>query len=387
MTETYPPEVNGVARTLHRVINAMQSRGHRVQLIRPRQGKDDPGADAGAEQTLLVMPIPMPWYKGIQGGMPAFLKLYFQWRRQRPDVIYVATEGPLGFAAVLVARYLKIPVLSGFHTNFPSYCAHYRLGFLSRLINSYLRAFHNRTAMTLVPTREMSDDLAKQNYQRTVVFGRGVDIELFSPEKRSLVQREAWGVQGDELVVLYVGRIAAEKNIKLAVRAFDAMCEKRSKLRFVFVGDGPVASELASGRDDLIFAGVHTGESLAAHYASADIFLFPSKTETFGNVILEAMASGLALVAYDYAAGKEVGGSGVNGQFVPFDDEQAFIDAAVTLLDDDAYRIGLAREARQRVLSCSWDALFDLFESYLTDARLGDGYERDQADRITSTPE
>ena len=388
VTETYLPEVNGVARTLSNVITSLANASHTVSLIRPRQKAD---AELNRDQypcvTHLVMPIPLPWYKGIQGGMPAFWKLFSVWKSTRPDVIYIATEGPLGFAALIVATLLKIPVISGFHTNFPSYCQHYRVGFLEPLIYRYLRFFHNKTALTLVPTRSVKADLDARGFKRTEIFGRGVDLILFSPARRNTMLRESWGASEQDVVVLYVGRIAAEKNIQLALDAYAKTKEVYPNLRFVLVGDGPVMSELEKQQEDLVFAGVQHGESLAAHYASADMFVFPSKTETFGNVIIEAMASGLPVVAYDYAAGREFGSNGVNGCFVSFDDEADFIKAYADLAHQSEVRERLGDQARINMSANSWPSVVALFESYMINVVTGGRYERDQERCTVSTPD
>ena len=365
VTETYLPEINGVARTLSRLIRNLEKKGHSVHMVRPQQGRRDVGDCHSIDTTTLVQGIPIPWYRSLRAGWPSFMKLFRVWRRHPPDVIYVATEGPLGLAAVLAAKKLDIPVISGFHTNFPSYSLYYRLGFLEPLIMGYLRYFHNRTASTLVPTYELKEQLTDKRFIGVDVVGRGVDLELFSPHKRCNDLRRSWGVENDEPVVLYVGRLATEKNIELALQAYDRMRQTKTDLRFVLVGDGPVREELASHRDDLIFAGEHTGESLARYYASADIFLFPSETETFGNVTLEALASGLALVAFDYAAAREVGHHGRNGLYVPLREYEQFITAAVTLAEDSQQIDDLKINARETTLSCDWQTIFDRFESLL----------------------
>lgn len=365
VTETFPPEVNGVAKTLARIIAEMVERGHHIHIVRPHQGAADTQRYVKVEKTIRVWGIPIPGYSGLRAGWPALLTLQSYWRRNRPDVLYVATEGPLGWAAVVVARHLKIPVISGFHTNFHSYSDHYRIGMLKGIIQRYLAKFHNRTAVTLAPTKALCAELESLGFDNVDVLGRGIDLRLFSPRQRSESLRRSWGIEADDLAVLYVGRLAAEKNIQLAVDAFEAMKMREPRLRFVFVGDGPIVDELADGRDDFVMAGVHTGQSLARHYASADIFLFPSETETFGNVVLEAMASGLALVAYDYAAVGEVGEHGVNGLFPALSDAEEFIHLSVSLLENREKIGRLRSNARESVTDRDWKSVFDRFERQL----------------------
>jgi glycosyltransferase involved in cell wall biosynthesis len=229
-------------------------------------------------------------------------------------VVQIATEGPLGWSALAAANKLRLPVASDFHTNFHSYSSHYGFGLLRRAIVAYLRKFHNKAAVTLVPTEGIRRELLGYGYENIEIIGRGVDTKLFHPGRRDPALRARWGANEDETVVLYVGRLAAEKNLALVFDAFDAMREAHPAIRLVLVGDGPERAVWQARRPDVVFCGTQVGGALAAHYASGDVFLFPSLTETWGNVTIEAMASGLAVVAYDCAAAEEVIRHGENGQ-------------------------------------------------------------------------
>jgi glycosyltransferase involved in cell wall biosynthesis len=295
VTETYPPEINGVAVTLARLVDGLRARGHAVSVVRPRRPALEQAGPVSDPALTLIRGVPWPGYAGVRIGLPAGAVLRDRWTRRRPDVVYVATEGPLGWSAVSTARRLGLPVFSGFHTDFGGYARHYHARWLARLATGYLRRFHNRTSGTLVATPELRDQLLAGGFQNLSVLGRGVDSRLFSPQRRSAALRRAWGASEADLVVLWVGRLAPEKNIALAIEAYRAMQRARSSLRFVVVGDGPSRAELQRAHPDLLFCGALRGERLAAHYASADVFLFPSETETFGNVTLEALASGLVV--------------------------------------------------------------------------------------------
>jgi glycosyltransferase involved in cell wall biosynthesis len=275
VTDTYPPEVNGVALTLARLVEGLKMLGHTVSVVRPRQWTGDRPACKRDPDVTLMRGVPLLWYKGLHVGLPASGLLHNRWRQHRPDVVYVATEGLLGWSAVRTAQHLGIPVLSGFHTNFHSYSKHDGLGWLQPLVALYLCWFHNRTASTLVPSLDLRDQLQ--------ILGRGVDSELFTPARRCQALQQSWGVGEHDVVVLLCGAGGPGKNIGLAIAAY-----------------GPQRATLQKGHPDLLFCGAHRAESLAKHYASANIFLFPSDTETFGNVTVEAMASGLAVIAYDY---------------------------------------------------------------------------------------
>jgi glycosyltransferase involved in cell wall biosynthesis len=296
VTETYPPEVNGVALSLSRFVEGLRERNHEIQLIRPRQALlDQPVRREGFDE-MLTFGMPIPRYPDLKMGLPAKRAL------KRPDLVHIVTEGPLGWSALQAALKLKIPVCSDFRTNFHAYSLHYGIGWLKKPIVAYLRKFHNRTLMTMVPTEQLRAELAASGFRNLRVVARGVDTQLFNPARRSDALRREWGVKADTPVVIHVGRLAAEKNLAALTAAFLRIRQQQPQARLVLVGDGPEKKAMQSLLPDAIFAGTRRGEDLAAHYASGDIFLFPSVTETFGNVTLEAMASGLSVVAYDYAA-------------------------------------------------------------------------------------
>lgn len=367
VTETYPPEVNGVAMTLGRMVDGLLARSHRVQLIRPRQTQVDQPAQGPAFEEILARGLQIPRYEGLRFGLPARTALVRQWTRQRPDLVHVATEGPLGWSAVSAACKLGLPVTSDFHTNFDHYSGHYGVGWLRQPVAAYLRRFHNRTARTFVPTETMAACLREQGYQRVEVIARGVDTTLFSPARRSLALRQSWGLGPEDLAVVSVGRVAPEKNLPLTLRAFEAIRQAHPRARLVIVGDGPLRAQLAQQHPEHIYAGMRTGADLAAHYASADLFLFPSLTETYGNVTLEAMASGLGVAAYHCAAAAEVISPGVEGLTCPPGDEAGFIATAVDLARDEGRRQRMAACARARAETLDWDRIHDRFAAALVD--------------------
>jgi glycosyltransferase involved in cell wall biosynthesis len=257
VTETYPPEVNGAALTLAHLVQGLRSQGHVVSVVRPRrQTFDDPGGSDDPRVTL-VPGLPFPVYKGVHVGLPAGGMLRAHWTRHRPDVVYVATEGPLGWSAMRAAQCLGIPVFSGFHTNFHSYSRHYRLGWLQPLIFHYLCRFHNRTKGTSVPSADLRDRLQAVGLNNVSVLGRGVDSQLFTPDRRCAALRCTWGVLENDLAVLYVGRVAPEKNLGLAVTAYRAMQRFSASMKFIVVGDGPLRAPLQKAHPDLIFCGAH----------------------------------------------------------------------------------------------------------------------------------
>lgn len=369
ITETYSPEVNGVAMTLTRLVTGLLEKKHRVSLIRPKQDKYDRPGCCNSPEVRLVKSLGIPGYPGLRMGFIAKWRLLQIWKDDRPDVIYAATEGPLGHRAIAAAESLKIPVISGFHTNFHTYTSHYHLGLFKSVTVNYLRNFHNRTALTLVPNQNLLEELQAMGIRDVRIFSRGVDCTLFNPQRRCARIRRDWGVDDKGTALLYVGRLAHEKNINLAIKTYREMLGQNNNLKFIIIGDGPLYSELRRKNPDIVFCGIHRGKTLARYYASADVFLFPSETETFGNVTLEAMASGLLVLAYDYAAAKMHINNGINGYTATFGDSRAYIEAGVNLLTattETQKNIRIC--ARQRAESIDWPEHVNLFENILTAA-------------------
>ncbi|HEX7804351.1 MAG TPA: glycosyltransferase family 1 protein [Pseudoxanthomonas sp.] len=340
VTETYPPEINGVALTVQGLEQGLRARGHEVLLVRPRQ-QDELRADS---DTLLVRGAGLPRYPGLKFGFPATKSLLELWTANPPDAIYAATEGPLGWSALRAARKLGIPAATGFHTRFDQYMRDYGMPFLESTALRWMRRFHNGGDATLVPTRELADFLRSQNFKQPVRLARAVDADQFAPDRRDDALRQSWGVGDSGLAVIYLGRIAPEKNLELAVRAFRDLQRSRPDARFVWVGDGPARQKLAQEHPDFIFCGIQRGAEVARHFASADLFLFPSHSETFGNTTLEAMASGVPVVAFDYGAAREHLRHGVDGMAV--DNDADFIAAATQLATDDSLRQAMGERAR-----------------------------------------
>lgn len=357
VTDTYSPQINGVATTLQRLVEGLRAIGHTVDIIRPQKlGCSDVGMD--------VPSFALPKYPEVRIGLPVRIKLLNRWSKDPPDVIYVATETPLGASAINAARTLKIPAASGFHTNYHQYMAHYQLPLLERATISYLRHLHNRSSSTFVPSYEVIDRLGEQGFKNLEFLPKGVDTKRFSPKKRDMILRSEWGAGPGSLVGLFVGRIAAEKNLPLILKTFAEIKKRIPDFVGVFVGDGPKLAELKEKYPDYIYAGQKRGEELAKYYASADLFVFPSLTETFGNVTLEGMASGLAVLAFDYAAAKQHIVDGETGYVAPFGDEDAFVEKALQMVRDPK-RDEVRSEARSKARKVRWKKVIKRFEKNL----------------------
>ena len=345
ITETWPPEVNGVALTVYGYAHGLAARGHRVDVVRPGAADHD-----GVVPLLPARGVRIPRYTELRFGLPQYSTLRRRWSSDRPDAIYVATEGPLGGSAIRAARSLDIPAVTGFHTRFDDYAGYYGVGLLTSLVRGHLARFHRRGQLTLASTDALVAELQLMGIPNARKLSRGVDTTRFSPEHRDPELRRVWGVGEDTPVMLCVGRLAAEKNLELALRAYRAVKSQVPAARLVLVGDGPMREVLTEAQPDAIFTGAKTGDELSRHYASADLFLFPSLTETFGNVVLEAMASGLAVVAFDRAAAAEHIVDSHSGLIVHDSDEHGFIHRSCQAGTDRALRATLSANARKTAL-------------------------------------
>lgn len=381
VSETFAPEVNGVAMTLGRLAKGLVRRGHQVQIVRPSQGPGDHVMPGDVLDQVHVRGLPIPGYGGLRFGLPARHRLQSLWREHRPDLVHVATEGPLGWSAVSAARRTGLPVTSSFHTNFDTYTAHYGLGLLRRPVQAYLRRFHNRTLLTLAPTQAMVEDLAHRDFRHVDLMARGVALGLFHPRRRDRHLRRQWGLDDSGLALVHVGRLAREKNLDTLLGAFAAIRRKRSDVRLILAGDGPMRAELERRCPQAIFMGVLKGEQLASCYASGDLFLFPSLSETYGNVVPEAMASGLAVLAYDRAAAAQLIRDDVNGALVRAADESAFLARASALAADPAALDRLRSQAPGAVAHLDWEAVTDQFLRSLQEA-----ISRSPVDRPAARP-
>lgn len=363
VSDTFPPDINGVARTLQTLARGLVKRGHQVRVITTTERAREENAKHGVEVEA-VAALPVPGYDGIRLGLTSRRFIASRIQEMKPDAMYVAVETLMGCNAIRAARQCGVRVVSGFHTNFHTYSRDYRLPLLKSAAMRYLKWLHNRTARTLTPSESTAGQLRTLGIENVGVLGRGVDTKLFSPDKRDVMLRAAWGADEKTPVAVFVGRVAAEKNLPLAVRAFQQIMAENPAARCVFVGDGPKAAWLRANHPEFVFAGARTGEDLARHYASADLFVFPSLTETFGNVLTEALASGLATVSFDYAAAKQHVRHQENGFAAMMEDEDSFLAATREALGN--WQDGpLRRAARATAETLSWSAIVEQFEREL----------------------
>jgi glycosyltransferase involved in cell wall biosynthesis len=363
VTETYPPELNGVSLTVERTVRFLRARGHNVELIRPRQ----PGEGRlDASDELRTMGCAIPVYRDLRFGLARLGPLVRRFQRTRPELVHLATPGPLAWTALAAARALGIPTTTEFRTNFHQYSRYYGIGFLADSVLGQLRRFHNLSGCTFVPTRAAARELRAFGFHNLTIVGRGVDSERFSPAQRSAELRRQWQA-GDAPVLLMVGRIAAEKNVELGLRAFESARELRPDTRMVVVGDGPARRRLEATHPEVHFVGVQRGAELAAHYASSDVFLFPSLSDTFGNVVMEALASALPVVAFAVAAAAEHVDDGVSGRLVVAGYEAAYIAAVQAIADPSLALAPMRAAALAAARRAAWPEVLARFEARLED--------------------
>ncbi|HET8910533.1 MAG TPA: glycosyltransferase family 1 protein [Ktedonobacteraceae bacterium] len=295
ITENFLPKLDGVTHTLVQLLKHLQQNNHQALLLGPESGMEH---YAGA-QVVGTAGLPVPFYPELKFNFfrPLFMRRLTEFN---PDVVHLVDPVFLGAAGLAAVRWLNKPLVSSYHTNLAAYCTHFGFPLLEEPMWSYNRFLHNKCAMTFCPSLSTATILRERGFQRVRIWSRGVDTERFQPERRTQNLRASWlrgrKNPGQISVILYAGRISWEKNLKLLVQAYKGL--DHSHCHLVMVGDGPAQSELQQELAGLpvTFTGYLSGTELAAAYASADLFAFPSRTETFGQVVLEAMASALPVV-------------------------------------------------------------------------------------------
>lgn len=323
VSDAWFPQVNGVVRTLDTVRGELVRKGHEVEVIGPNRFRT----------------VPCPTYPEIRLAFDAVWRIDAMIAKFDPQAIHIATEGPLGMAARRYCRKRNLPFTTSYHTRFPEYLAA-RLPIPRSWVYGWLRRFHGAAVRTLVPTESMRRDLLRQGFDNVVIWGRGVDTELFRP-------RDVRVVEGKRPIWLYVGRVAVEKNLE----AFLGLELRGTK---VVVGDGPQLAELKYRYPEAKFVGAKRGEELAAYYASASVFVFPSRTDTFGLVLLEALASGVPIAAFPVPGPIDVVGAAPVGRL--YEDLARAAEDALHLSREDC---------RNYALKFTWTACAETLFSHL----------------------
>jgi glycosyltransferase involved in cell wall biosynthesis len=372
VTENFLPKLDGVTRTLAMLLDHLRECGHQAIVLGP---EGSPRRYAGF-RVFPTRGIPLPFYPELRALLPT-AEFNDRLSRFRPDVVHVADPMLLGAAGISWAQRIGVPLIASYHTNLAAYCAHYHLGALQPVVWAYRRMLHNQCSATLCPSPSTAREVARRGFTSVGIWPRGVDSRLFSPERRSASWREQVAGDPARTILLYTGRLSHEKNLDALVAAYRAV--ESAQTHLVLVGDGPARPDLERalrGRR-VTFTGYLTGESLARAYASADVFAFPSLTETFGQVVLEAMASGLPVVGFEAEGVRDLVIHGETGLLSPVGAPRPFVEDLRTLIDAVSLRHLLGARAREVALSRTWtsvmDGLLDTYRSAIA------GYEYDAA--------
>lgn len=365
VTSSYAYIQDGVALTLNRLVAFLEDRGVDVLVITPTSPKptfDYPGT------VVSVASIPMPLRPEYRLALGLTRSVQKRIKAFRPDIIHVAVPDFLGHQARTLGDRLGVPVVASYHTRYETYLAHYGLGALADLAGRMISAFYRRCREVYVPSDSMAEVLAMAGGAGAVrVWTRGVDTVRFNPSRRSSTWRRSHGVGEDEVLILFASRLVREKRLATLTDMFARLDSAGVKHRAMIVGDGPERGALEAALPRALFPGFLVGDALPDAYANADIFVFPSDTETFGSVTLEAMASGLPTLCADATGSRSLVDSGVTGFLEPADSGEAFYRRARQLAEDPDLRHAMSGAARTRSLQFSWDeAMAMLLDRYRT---------------------
>lgn len=363
---------DGVALTLNRLVAFLEKRGIPVLVFAPVA--EQPAFDSVGE----LVPVPsfaIPTRKEyrIATGFPKAQRARLA--AFRPTLFHIAVPDILGYQALKLAEQWNVPVVASYHTRYDTYLRFYGLGLLERLGQRYMRNFYNRVRRVYPPSESMAEIIRSEGQSQHVeVWARGVDSELFSPEKRDMAWRRALGIADDEVAISFAGRLVKEKNTAVYMRVMNLLAGRGLRVRPLVIGDGPEMAVMKAGLKNGVFAGFLHGEDLARAYASSDVFFFPSESETFGNVTLEAMASGLPAVNAIASGSNSLVIEGETGYLVSAADDAGLAARLEALVRDEALRKRMGDAARARALTFSWDAILSgLLDSYRTVLREANG--------------
>lgn len=363
---------DGVALTLNRLVAFLERRGVPVLVFAPVA--EQPAFESVGE----LVPVPsfaIPTRKEyrIATGFPKAQRA--QLAAFRPTLFHIAVPDILGYQALKLAEQWNVPVVASYHTRYDTYLRFYGLGLFERLGQRYMRNFYNRVRRVYPPSESMAEIIRREGQSQHVeVWARGVDSELFSPDKRDMAWRRSLGIADDEVAISFAGRLVKEKNIAIYVRVMNMLTARGLKVKPLVIGDGPEMAMMKAGLTYGAFAGFLHGAELARAYASSDVFFFPSESETFGNVTLEAMASGLPAVNAVASGSNSLVIEGETGYLVSAADEEGLAARLEALVRDGALRKRMGEAARARALTFSWDAILSgLLDSYRTVLREANG--------------
>lgn len=368
-TETFLPATDGVVTRLKHTVEELRRKGDEVLIFAPRYPVGGPGSYAGAP-IHRVFGIPFPPYPAVR-LCPPNPRIGWTLNKFNPDLIHAVNPFILGPGGAFYARRNRVPLVASYHTNVAAYTRYYGLGFAEDVTRSWTRMWHNRASINLCTSEATREYLYGEGIKRVRLWPQGVDARLFHPERRTPEWRARLsGGEPGKRLLLYVGRLAPEKGIE---RLKAVLRAAPSNTRLAIVGKGPAEKELkrAFAGTPTVFTGLLTGDDLTAAYASSDLFVFPSTTETLGMAMLEALASGLPVVAARSGASHEVVSDGENGLLYDTDDPRAMSAAVCHLAGDDALLASMSDKARSAALERDWSASTGALRGYYEEAISG----------------
>jgi glycosyltransferase involved in cell wall biosynthesis len=363
-SEVYWPMVSGVGVTLLRLTEALEARGHTVRVYSATYALPDGISDR--PEVHRSPSVPFFLYPDVQWAFPRMRDVVEDLAEFRPDVVHVATEFSLGITGLKAARQLGFPIIASAHTDYEIYAARYGVPWAVKAGWHYLRWFYGQAHRVLCPSRIYEEHLHARGVRHTGIWSRGVDMAVFHPRFRSEEYRARMGVGPGDLLVTYIGRLAREKNLELLLRAWERLAPVRGSAQLALVGRGPLEEPIRRRELPAVHVpGLLQGDVLSAAYASADIFTFPSPTETFGNSLLEAMGTGLPSVVAAAGGVLEFAAHGRNAWLVAPNSVRAIEEGLRRLFQDPALRRRLSEGALRTGRERSWDEVYDrLLEDY-----------------------
>lgn len=374
-TESLYPLVDGVSRTLARLFATLEERSIDFRVYSPFvPDKSVPWSGRVRRSGYVHFPpypdyrISLPYTRGVLDDARSF----------EPDLVHVVSPTPMGLRATRIARSLGVPAVTSFHTHFVSYFRYYGVGPLEPFGWWMMKSFYGRFEKVYAPSESIIRELGEHQIDNVELWSRGIDLTLFSPANRSPETVKAAGGDDSTPVLLLVSRLVKEKDLLDLVEVDRILRERGVRFAFAFVGDGPLRSKLEQALPAAVFAGHQSGKDLARWYASADVFIFPSTTETLGNVVLEALASALPSVVVDRGGPQDLIDHGANGFVARANDPADIAGYLQRLLQDRELRTRMALSARESASSRSWSEVNGgLIESYRRVIAAGRGRARD----------
>lgn len=355
-TDTYDPDMNGVAQTLKRFTNYLSKQDIEFKVFAPKSEGREYVADHIHRFTSLSFFL----YPECRLALPNVFQIKSELQDFAPDLIHVATPFNIGLCGLYYAKKLDIPLVGSYHTNFDTYLQYYNLEFLSKILWRYMNWFHSPFKKTFVPSIDTLESLKRHGFVNMEIWSRGVDCDLYHPFYDKLAIRKSFDIR-KKYILTYVGRLAPEKDVSTLMEVAKSIPPHlNDQIQWLIVGDGPLREELENeAPTNMIFTGYLKGQELAEVYSVSDLFIFPSHTETFGNVVLESLASGTPVIAANAGGVKNIIQSGVNGILCEPGQVQEFSDSITHLLQSDSLRKQMGLEGRKYANTQNWENIFE----------------------------